>query len=137
MTEEYLTKELKERIKKCDHKIECYNKVLSGKMTFKEMLENTKENSNKYNYDFYVIERNNDIYVNIKYEWWRNKRDSENEFYTVESLIEEIKKSRYLSYYDEETEQWIEEDQLSSKLEKKLRDFYGAIGDGNFIIHFG
>ena len=70
-------------------------------------------------------------------EWWRNQRDSENEFYTVESLIKEVKKSRYLSYYDDETDQWIKEDQLSPKLEKKLRDFYGAIGDGNFYVHFG
>ena len=141
MTEEYLTKELKENIKICEYKVECYNKVLLGEMTFREMLESTKEEDNKlnagYNHDFYIIERQGDIYVNIKYEWWRNQSYSENEFYTVESLIEEVKKSKYLSYYDDETKQWIKEDQLSSKFEKKLRDFYEAIGDNNFYVHFG
>lgn len=141
MTEKYLTKDLKKRIENCKKKIRYYQIVLEGNMTFREMLENTKEKDDKtnagYNHDFYIIKRKGEIYVNLSGEWWRNKRDSENEFYTVESLIEEVKKSRHLSYYDNETEQWIEEDQLSPKLEQKLRDFYGAIGDNNFYVHFG
>ena len=141
MTEEYITEDLKKRIEECEKKISYYQMVLDGKMSFREMLENTKKEDNKsnagYSHDFYIIKRQGEIYVNLRGEWWRNKRDSENEFYTVESLIKEVKKSRYLSYYDDETDQWIEEDQLSQKLEKKLRDFYGAIGDGNFYVHFG
>lgn len=142
MTEEYLTKELKEKIKTCDKKIKYYQMVLDGKMTFGEMLENTKEGNHKHNaghnHDFYVIERNNDIYVNIKFEWWRNQRDSDGEeFNTVDSLIEEVKKSHYLSYYNEDIKDWVKEDSMSEKLENKLREYYGAIGDGNFYVHFG
>ena len=140
MTEEYLTKDLKKRIEICDRQINYYQMVLDGKMTFREMLENTKEGNHKhnagYNHDFYIIKRNNDIYVNLKFEWWRNQRDSENEFYTVDDLIEEVKKSHYLSYYDEDIKEWVKESELTPKLEKKLRDFYGNIGDNNFYVHF-
>ena len=114
--------------------------VLDGKMTFREMLENTKEDSkfnNRYNHDFYIIERQGDIYVNIKFEWWRNRKYSEYEFCTVDSLIEEVKQSHILRYYDEDINSWVDVDNLTPKLEKKLRDFYGAIGDNNFYVHFG
>ena len=141
MTEEYLTKELKEKIEFCDKKINYYQKVLDGKITFREMLENTKEGNPKhnagYNHDFYIIKRQKDIYVNIKYEWWRNQNYSENEFNTVDSLIEEVKKSHHLGYYDEDIKEWVKEDELTPKLEKKLREFYGNIGDNNFYVHFG
>ena len=141
MTEEYLTKELKEKIEVCDKKVRYYNNVLEGNMTFREMLENTKEGNHKnntgYNHDFYIIKRQGDIYVNIKYEWWRNQNYSENEFNTVDSLIEEVKKSRFLSYYDKDIKDWVKEDKLSPKLEQKLREFYGNIGDNNFYVHFG
>lgn len=141
MTEEYLTEDLKKRIEKCEEHVKCYQMVLDGKMTFREMLENTKEEDNKtnagYNHDFYIIKRKGDIYVNIKFEWWRNQRDSEDEFCTVESLIEEVKKSKYLSYYDFEIGEYVSENELTPKLEKKLREYYGAIGDGNFYVHFG
>ena len=141
MTEEYLTKKLKEKIEICNRNVEYYNKVLEGNMTFREMLENTKEEDHKhnvgYNHDFYIIKRQGDIYVNIKYEWWRNQIDSENEFNTVDDLIEEVKKSHYLSYYDKDIKDWVKEDKLTPKLEKKLREFYGNIGDNNFYVHFG
>ena len=142
MTEEYLTKELKKKIETCDKKLKYYQMILDGKMTFKEMLENTKEGNHKYNagynHDFYVIKRNNDIYVDIKFEWWRNQRTSDGEdFMTVDSLIEEVKKSHCLSYYDEDIKDWVQEESLSPKLEKKLREFYSNIGDGNFCVHFG
>jgi len=141
MTEEYLTEELRKRIAVCDRNIEYYNKVLEGNMTFREMLENTKEGDPKHNaghnHDFYIIKRQGDIYVNLKGEWWRNQRDSEDEFCTVDSLIEEVKKSHYLGYYDEDIKDWVKEDKLTPKLEKKLRKFYGNIGDNNFYVHFG
>ena len=142
MTEEYLTEELKKKIETCDKKIKYYQMVLNGKMTFREMLENTKEGNHKhnavYNRDFYIIKRNNDIYVNIKFEWWRNQRTSDGkDFMTVDSLIEEVKKSHCLGYYDEDIKDWVTEDKLTPKLEQKLRDYYGTIGDGNFYVHFG
>jgi hypothetical protein len=141
MTEEYLTKDLRKRIEVCNRNVEYYNKVLEGNMTFREMLENTKEEDHKhnvgYNHDFYIIKRQGDIYVNLKGEWWRNQRDSEDEFCTVDSLIEEVKKSHYLSYYDKDIKDWVKESELTPKLEKKLREFYGNIGDNNFYVHFG
>jgi hypothetical protein len=141
MTEEYLTKELKERIETCEKKVKYYNMVLEGKITFREMLENTKEGDPKHNaghnHDFYIIKRQGDIYVNLKGEWWRNQRYSEDEFCTVDSLIKEVKKSHYLSYYDEDIKDWVKESELTPKLEKKLREFYDNIGDNNFYVHFG
>ena len=141
MTDEYLTKELKERIETCEKKVKYYKMVLEGNMTFREMLENTKEGNPKdnagCNHDFYIIKRQGDIYVNLRGEWWRNQRYSEYEFCTVDSLIEEVKKSHYLSYYDEDIKDWVNEDKLTPKLEKKLREFYGNIGDNNFYVHFG
>ena len=148
MTEEYLTEDLKKRIEKCEELVKYYQKVLDGEMTFREMLEATKDNSKfskampymmnyGYSRDFYIIERHGEPYVNIKFEWWRNKRDSGDEYCTVDSLIEEVKKSKWLSYYDNETGEWVSEDELTPKLEKKLREYYGAIGDGNFYVHFG
>lgn len=141
MTDEYLTKELKERIETCEKKVKYYNMVLEGNMTFREMLKNTKEGNTKhnagYNNNFYIIKRQGDIYVNLKGEWWRNQRYSEYEFCTVDSLIEEVKKSHHLSYYDEDIKEWVKEDKLTSKLEQKLREFYGNIGDNNFYVHFG
>ena len=141
MTDEYLTKELKERIETCEKKVKYYKMVLEGNMTFREMLENTKEGNPKdnagHNHDFYIIKRQGDIYVNLKGEWWRNQRYSEDEFCTVDSLIEEVKKSHYLSYYDKDIKDWINESELTPKLEKKLREFYGNIGDNNFYVHFG
>jgi len=139
LSEEYLTKELAEKIDICEKKIKYYQMVLDGKMTFREMLENTKEGSKlktSYN-DFYIIKRQGDIYVNLRGEWWRNQRDSEYEFCTVDSLIEEVKKSHRLGYYDEDINNWVNENKLTPKLEKKLRDFYGNIGDNNFYVHFG
>ena len=140
MTEEYLTKDLKEKINMCEKKIKYYQMVLDGKMTFREMLENTKEGNSKYNagynHDFYIIKRKKDIYVNIKFEWWRNQKDSPCEFNTVDSIINEVKTSKLLSYYDEDVKDWVKESELSPKLEKKLREFYGNIGDNNFIVHF-
>ena len=141
MTDEYLTKELKERIETCEKKVKYYNMVLEGKITFREMLENTKEGDPKdnagYNHDFYIIKRQGDIYVNLKGEWWRNQKYSEDEFCTVDSLIEEVKKSHNLSYYDEDIKDWVKEDKLTSKLEQKLKEFYNNIGDNNFYVHFG
>jgi len=144
MTDEFLTNELKERLDACENKINCYIKVLNEEMTFREMLENTKETLKIFNdkkpsnnHDFYIIERNGELFVNIKFEWWRNQRDSDGEeFNTVDSLIEEVKKSYLLSYYDEDIKDWVKEDKLTPKLEQKLRDYYGAIGDGNFYVHF-
>jgi len=141
MTDEYLTKELKERIETCEKKVKYYNMVLESNMTFREMLENTKEGDPKhnagYNHDFYIIKRQGDIYVNLSGEWWRNQRYSEDEFCTVDSLIEEVKKSHQLSYYDGDIKEWVKEDKLTSKLEQKLREFYNNIGDNNFYVHFG
>ena len=145
MTDEFLTNELKERIDTYENKFNCYIKVLNVEMTFSEMLEKTKDtlkifNDDKpsHNTDFYIIERNGELYVDIKFEWWRNQRCSDGEeFNTVDSLIEEVKKSNNLSYYDEDIKDWVTEDKLTPKLEQKLRDYYGTIGDGNFYVHFG
>ena len=133
MTEEYLTQELKDRIKICEEKEKYYQLVLDGKMKFREMLEKT--NQVEKHGDFYIIKRQGDIYINIKYEWWRNSSYSEDEFCTVDSLINHLKQPDQVLLMDFKEDS--EYHPLTPKLEEKLRKFYGNIGDNNFYVHFG
>lgn len=137
MTTEYLTKELRERIDMCIEREKLYKQCLDDRITFREMLVRTKQNDEDSISDFMIINRQNNIYINIRSEWWRNACYSEKEFCTVDSLIEEVRKSQLLSYYDEDTKKWLEEKELTPKLENKLRKYYGKIGDNNFYVHFG
>lgn len=137
MTTEYLTKELRERINICIEREKCYKQCLNDEITFREMLIKTKQNDEDIDGDFMIINRQNDIYVNIRNEWWRNSCYSEKEFCTVDELIEEVSKSNYLCYYDDKTKIWLEETKLTPKLEDKLRKYYGKIGNNNFYVHFG
>lgn len=138
MTTEYLTKDLREKIDICREKEEYYRRCLSGNMSFREMLGEIRkiEKNGKAN-DFLCIDRQNDVYVHIPHEWWRNYQHSDDEFCTVDSLIEEVRKSTSLVYYEDKIRMSTELHGLTPSLERDLREYYGNIGDNNFYVHFG
>ena len=133
MTPEYLEKELKQKLKKFEFRQKCYDACLEGKMTLEEVLVKTNQLNNKYN-DFYIIKRQGHYYVNINHEIFRNQLDSEKEFCTVEDLINELKTSSLITDFTDDT---AERGPLNSALENKIRNYYEAIGDNNFYVHFG
>ena len=138
MTPEYLTKDLKEKIDICREKEKYYRRCLAGNISFREMLWEVRkiEKNGKAN-DFHCIDRQNDVYVHIPHEWWRNYQPSDDEFCTVDSLIEEVRKSTSLTYYEEKIRVLTELHGLTPFLERELREYYGNIGDNNFYVHFG
>lgn len=136
MTTEYLTKELRERINICIEREKYYEQCLNDEITFREMLIKTKQNDENALSDFMIINRQNDIYVNIRNEWWRNRCHSDKEFCTVDDLIHHLNDPANASLIDFEENEY-DYHELTPKLEKKLRKYYGEIGDNNFYVHFG
>lgn len=136
MTTEYLTKELREKIDICIEREKCYEQCLNNEITFREMLTKTKQNDENAIGDFMIINRQNDIYVNIPNEWWRNRFYSDKEFCTVDDLIHHLNDHANASLIDFEENEY-DYHELTPKLENKLRKYYGEIGDNNFYVHFG
>ena len=136
MTIEYLTKELRERINICIEREKYYEQCLNNEITFREMLTKTKQNDENAIGDFMIINRQNDIYVNILNEWWRNRFYSDKEFCTVDDLIHHLNDPANASLIDFEEGEY-DYHELTPKLEDKLRKYYGKIGDNNFYVHFG
>ena len=140
MTDEYLTRQLKRKMKDYKLKIECYDKCLVGEMSIEEVLRKTHQLSGYCN-DFLVIKRKGNYYVNIKYEIFRNYEYCEEEFHTVEGLIKHLEKPESIHICDltDKMEDSVQPEYgpLSESLKKKIINYYNAIGDGNFVVHFG
>ena len=137
MTDEYLTKKLKKRIKFNKLKLEYYDKVLNGEMDFKDMLRKTHQLNNVDN-DFFIIKKNKNYYIDTKYEVFRNTIVSSEEFYTVDSLINWLKQPEnchLMVFNGNDKYEYMNE--LDPKTEQIIRDYYTTIGDGNFYVHFG
>lgn len=134
LTKEYLTKELKEKIKNHKKKLEYYEKCLAGEMTVEELLHKT--NTIKKINDLYVIKRQGHYYVNIEKEVFRNYEYCDEEFHTVESLIEHCRNNKGNNYIDY-TKDYDEYHEWNDEIEKTVRDYYESIGDNNFYVHFG
>lgn len=142
MTEEYLTKDIKCRMKKWFYNQKCYQKVLDGNMKFDDMMRKTHQLSERNSInDFYVIKRNNQYFVNIESEIFRNYEYCEDEFTTVESLIKHLENPNCNNMCDfsalNENNVQPEYGPLSEQLKNKIIKYYSAIGDGNFVVHFG
>ena len=139
MTDEYLEKQIKKKMKHWFYTQKCYQKCLDGTMTVEDMLRKTHQ-LRGYN-DFYIIKRKGHYYIQIEHEIFRNYEYCEEEFNTVESLIKHLedpnlKNIKDISGLKDENVQ-PEYGPLSEALKKKIIDYYTAIGDGNFIVHFG
>jgi len=135
MTDEYLTKDIKNKMKLWYLKQELYQKCLDGSMTVEDMLRKTHQ-LKSHSSDFYVIKRNNHYYIKIHNEIFRNYEYYDGEFTTVESLIDHCcnckgKKFIDFSKDDNDYHEWNDE------IENHVREYYEAIGDGNFVVHFG
>lgn len=137
MTDEYLTKEIKNKMKKWYYSRRCYQKVLDGEMTFEDMLIKTHQLTERsFMSDFYIIKHKGHYFVNLKSEIFRNYEYCDGEFTTVESLINHCRNCKGKQFID-----FLEEDynyqEWNNDIEKHVREYYKAIGDGNFVVHFG
>ena len=133
LSTEFLTKKLKRELSQHKLKLKCYDMCLSGEMSIKEMLKKTHQF--KYG-DFIILKRKGQYYIDIRTEIFRNYEYCEDEFTTVDSLINHCrncKNEQFLDYSknDCEYEKW------SQELEDKVRKYYTEIGDNNFIVTFG
>jgi hypothetical protein len=133
MTDEYLAKDLKRKMRLHKLKLKCYDKCLNGEMTVEEMLRKTHQF--KFG-DFIILKRNNTYYIDINYEIFRNYEYCETEFTTVDELIEHCrncKGSQFMDYdnTDGKYHMWNQE------IEDRVRKYYADIGDNNFIVQFG
>ena len=132
LTDKALEKELKNKLKEFKERQELYDKCLAGELTLEEVLRKTHQLTDRG--DFYVIKRQGNYYVEIQHEIFRNQKDSEDEFHTVEDLIKELKTSNLITDFSVKNS---ERGPLTPELEQKIRDYYGEIGDDNFYVHFG
>ena len=94
LTKEFLTRKLKTEMKAYRAKMRLYDKVLTGEMTLEEMLHKTHQ-LNGFCNDFYIIKRQGHYYVNIRYENFRNYEYCDEEFHTVDALIDHCKSLTY------------------------------------------
>lgn len=136
MTNEYLTKEIKNKMKKWYYSRKCYQKVLDGEMSFEDMLIKTHQLTGRsFMGDFYIIKHKGHYFVNLKSEIFRNYEYCEEEFDNVEDLIKHLENPDLnIMDFDDAT---YEYKSLTPKLRQKIIDYYSAIGDGNFVVHFG
>lgn len=135
MTDEYLTKDIKNKMKQWHYRQECYQKCLDGTMSIEEMLQKTHQlESNSF--DFYVIKRNGYYYIQIHNEIFRNYEYYDGEFTTVESLIDHCRNCKGNHFIDFSKE-YDDFHEWNDEIEKHVREYYEAIGDGNFVVHFG
>lgn len=134
MTDEYLTKQIKNKMKSWYLKQDLYQKCLDGTMTFEDMLRKTHQLRGLCN-DFYVISHKGYYYVNIEHEIFRNYEYCEDEFDNVEDLIKHLENPNLkIIDFDDENNEYKP---LTPELRKKIIDYYSKIGDGNFVVHFG
>ena len=140
LTDEYLTQEIKEKMKQWFYNQECYKKVLEGTMDFIDMLYKTNKITDKtiFNDDFYIIKRGEHYFVKPYAEIFRNYEYAEDEYNTVDSLIEHLKDPK-LQYICDITKDSVQPEYgpLSEKLKQKIIDYYTNIGDYNFVVQFG
>lgn len=141
MTDEYLTKEIKSKMKKWLYSRKCYQKVLIGEMKFDEMLNKTHQLTYRnFLHDFYIIKHKGNYFVNLKSEIFRNYEYCEEVFDTVDSLIKHLEDpncKNICDYTDLKDNIQPKYGPLSESLKKKIIDYYSKIGDGNFVVHFG
>ena len=134
MTDEYLTKQIKNKMKRWHYAQKCYQKCLDGSMTVEDMLKKTHQ-LRGFGNDFYIIYHKGYYYVQLHHEIFRNYEYCEEQFDTVDSLIKHLENPDLkIMDFDDAA---YEYKSLTPKLRQKIIDYYSAIGDGNFVVHFG
>lgn len=137
LTDEYLTKEIKSKMKKWFYTRECYQKVLNGDMTFEEMIKKTHQLTDRnFLSDFYITKHKGHYFVNLKSEIFRNYEYCDEKFDTVDALIEHCRNHQGAHFLDFAKE-YDDYREWNDEIEQHVRKYYEAIGDGNFVVHFG
>lgn len=136
MTEEYLTQEYSRKVNNLQDKINDLALVKEGKIDFLECLK--KHNMIKDYDDFCIRKYKDEYYINTNHEIFRNyEYDQLNiNLHTVEDLINHLKQP-HLNSIKDLTVKDAEYGPLTQDLEQKIRDYYSAIGDNNFLVNFG
>lgn len=134
LTDEYLTKQIKNKMKKWFYAQKCYQKCLDGTMTVEEMLRKTHQLRGIGN-DFFVIKRKGYYYANIRHEIFRNSEYSDKEYDNVQDLVTHLEDPKLISIMDYSKKE-TEYKPLTPELKQKIIEYYSAIGDGNFIVRF-
>ena len=142
MTDEYLTKEIKSKMKKWLYARKCYQKVLDGELKFDKMLKMTHQLTYRsFLSDFYITKHKGNYFVNLKSEIFRNYEYCEERFDTVDALIKHLEdpKCKNICDFSALNENNVQPDYgpLTDALKNKIIEYYSTIGDGNFVVHFG
>lgn len=134
MTDEALTKEIKNKMKKWHYKQRCYQRVLNDEMSFEDMVKKTHQLRGWD--DLYIIKHKGQYYVHIEHEIFRNYEYCDDEFDTVESIIEHCRNCQGANFLDFSKE-YDDYHEWNDEIEQHVREYYESIGDGNFVVHFG
>ena len=136
MTKEYLTEKLRKKVAETKTKVDNLNLVLEGKL---DLLECLKKTHMLHDYgDVSVRKYKGEYYINPLHEIFRNYEYDQlsANIHTVEDLINHLKQPHLKSIKDLTVDN-SEYGPLTPELEQKIRDYYGAIGDNNFLVNFG
>lgn len=134
LEKDYLTKQLKKRLKDHKFKMKCYDKCLAGEMTVEDMLYKTHQ-INGHSTGILIIKRQEHYYINIFSEIFRNYEYCDEEFHTVDALIEHCRQQTGNQFidYSEKNPVYVK---WNKELEDRVREYYSSIGDDNFYVQF-
>lgn len=138
-TDEFYKKKLDLWIERDKNNLADIEKIRNKEMTFVDFLKKHIESDGLSSVNSNIMCRilKGNIYVEVP-SIFRLREYSDMSFYnglsTVDSLIEYLKEP-----YRQEiiTDYLTGTTGLTESLEKRIREFYGKFGDGNFTVHFG
>ena len=138
---EFFKKLLDEHIQRDKDKLSDIEKIRKKEMSLDEYVRKyhlcDDEDDNISNGEFISVMLGGEVYVNIP-SIFRLREYSEMSFEDgisdIETLIEYLKKPERQDYI---TDFLSGETGLTESLEKRIREFYGKLGNGNFTVHFG
>jgi len=140
LTDEYLTQDIKNRIKTYNYIKTCYNKVLNKEMSFEEMIENIYDANNDdlslHRID--TIKYNGHYYAKLGQEIFRVRGVCDPiTCTTVKEIIDYLKTyttNSICDYAVTDENNCLKYDILTEQLQKRIEEYYGKIGDENFIV---
>ena len=137
MTEKYLRKDLRKKIRKCKKIENDIREVIDGKKTLEEFITDNHL-CKRYMGVIGVIKYKGHLFVRDCHEIFRNYEYDQLSInlHTVEDLVNHLKDPKLKSIQDLTIENGKFEP-LTPELENKIRSYYGEIGDNNFLVNFG
>jgi hypothetical protein len=137
MTEEYLKRDLRKRIRKCKKIEKDIREVIDGKKTLEEFITDNHL-CKRWGSIISVMKYDGQLFVRSNEEIFRNYEYDQLSInlHTVEDLIAHLKNPELKSIKDLTVDDSNYEP-LTPELENKIRSYYGKIGDNNFLVNFG